>query len=1483
MPYHLHSHPVQSPTMRPLPPLSLPLLLLPLLLLLSPSPCTSTSSTPLTLTGVADPHSYLGLTSLASAYQLLSPSTRITILPPPTLPYSSYASVLDQSVDFMSTTTLSLLSILPPPPILQPAYTLSALVPVYRLDSIPDTSPPLILSPSTLALIYMGNITHWNDSRLTALNPLNTLPSLPITVITEGAGGELSFAFTHALLNLYPPFAAVVPHAMQPAWPISSYAAWRPAFGVYTAVSAAVTLTNGAIGYTSYPTALHTAASIASLLTPAGTVVAPSPTSALLGAVEGIAQLSEKTPAFLDDGHGLTSTTLTNALGKQAWPMLLSSFFAFSLNATGTDCAHRALLFSFLSFVYQSQLAVDIITASGYTTWMSASFSIDTTIISIQQALLCDAATGEERARGVGKEAAVEATALGLLSSAPAPLTFTVSGDARFSSILPLLLNLFSTTQDSTASATRLSFTYTSPPAHNATAAVTALQAGDVDVAFIVLEELTTQGAQMVQEGVGEGGGYVLLPLFLYSVSALYSPQVGVNVSLPSSLTIDPATLAALFVRNITDWHDPALAHLNLSLPSSLLPVSMVAACDPVYGAYSLRNWLSFLAPYAPALLPLLSTPSSPLLLPCSSPSTLPYTTPEVTTEASTPSITRNLPGAVSFSISTSTPSTPIFSITFPPTSHSSSTSSPSSSPPLTPTTSSMLACLDAFDPSTLTIDTMLSANSSCYHFTRTVYALIPSSYTDTNADACADQRRLLQLLLWLASSSSLDPGLASSLFLRTSQSPAIQQAVTTALQGVQCIDPTTGDADTILTSLPVVWQLSRSVTAIGVALSSLALVATFAALTLTLVYRAHPAMRSGGSPLFLALTLLGLLLFFLGSLLLSLPPSAASCSAVAWAVSLGFMLTFAPLFAKAYRVYRIYGGTKLTVVKISNRRLAVLIAGLVAVELILLAVWQGVTPLQPLTITRTSGYPPRAHDYTQCSVDSGGGGMTLFVLLCCVHGVLLLWGALMSFSTRRVSEAFSESAGIAWSIYNVVLSAGVLVPVVLVIDAVGDTVVLLLTLGLLYIGAFTLTTIFLPRLTSLRSPPTTHTRHDADSGARESHAGFSFLSMASFTSGKALTAYLRALEQQVADAKTRYVRIKQGDRDGWRAGGGKGGTTAGPGKRVSTGGSPVPRHASPTQERVVSTTSMKPKPSVSYNTQNAISWTGTALLSNGRASLMTGDVGGGGGMGRTVGSSSRVSVGDVAGAMASTSQIVKRAMTGGDVDEEKEGGVGSAGGGGRSQRSVGESASAGVKMSPSSEAVRRGTSGGRGSVSAKVAPMTLPMTKSQSSMRLSSREGEGEGVEEGVEEAADKVQGEVQAGLGVRMPGGLEVPAAKVDQLEVTDLSARPHVKGEDHEAGEGTRAGGAVVQQPARLSVAGKAAPIQMLPVTAQTAAVQAVVEELGGEGEERKAAAAEAVGDGADAAAEHADAAVEVKASEESARSSQRSTGGLSEELL
>jgi hypothetical protein len=225
--------------------------------------------------------------------------------------------------------------------------------------------------------------------------------------------------------------------------------------------------------------------------------------------------------------------------------------------------------------------------------------------------------------------------------------------------------------------------------------------------------------------------------------------------------------------------------------------------------------------------------------------------------------------------------------------------------------------------------------------------------------------------------------------------------------------------------------------------------------------------------------------------------------------------------------LYQIFTRKKLSVVKIHNRQLLVMVLAQVVGDAVLLTVWQVLSPMQPYTAVQNVGSNPVVvHDYTQCGVS--GTGAQLFAVVCILKGLLLLFGALMAFSVRKVTSSFNESNSIALAIYNVVFSVGVVVPIALVIGAVGDVLVLLQLFLLLWVTWFALITLTVPKLLLL-----VNTREAEDlrgsTGEPQSTSAFGFASLTGFPTRPLLLQYVLALKEHLHAAEGKLNQWKEG------------------------------------------------------------------------------------------------------------------------------------------------------------------------------------------------------------------------------------------------------------------------------------------------------------------------------------------------------------------
>ena len=77
----------------------------------------------------------------------------------------------------------------------------------------------LRLTGPVLAEIFLGQITHWNDPAITALNPGITLPPAPITVVHRSDGSGTTYIFSNYLSSVDPAWAAKVGTGKTLNWP----------------------------------------------------------------------------------------------------------------------------------------------------------------------------------------------------------------------------------------------------------------------------------------------------------------------------------------------------------------------------------------------------------------------------------------------------------------------------------------------------------------------------------------------------------------------------------------------------------------------------------------------------------------------------------------------------------------------------------------------------------------------------------------------------------------------------------------------------------------------------------------------------------------------------------------------------------------------------------------------------------------------------------------------------------------------------------------------------------------------------------------------------------------------------------------------------------------------------------------------------------------------------------------------------------------
>jgi phosphate transport system substrate-binding protein len=210
---------------------------------------------------------------------------------------------------------------------------IGGVVPVVNVKGVAPGA--LVLDGATIAAIYMGEITKWDDARIKKLNPKVALPATTIAPVYRSDGSGTNFLFSDYLSKASPKFQSSVGAATSVQWPVGIGAKGNEGVANMTRQ------TDGAIGYVEYAYAKQTAMAYADLVNPAGQPVAPS------------AESFQAAAANADWGHAEGYyLILTNQAGAKSWPITGASFIL--LYATPPDATATGSALKFFDWAYKN-------------------------------------------------------------------------------------------------------------------------------------------------------------------------------------------------------------------------------------------------------------------------------------------------------------------------------------------------------------------------------------------------------------------------------------------------------------------------------------------------------------------------------------------------------------------------------------------------------------------------------------------------------------------------------------------------------------------------------------------------------------------------------------------------------------------------------------------------------------------------------------------------------------------------------------------------------------------------------------------------------------------------------------------------------------------------------------------------------------------------------------------------------------------------
>jgi len=210
---------------------------------------------------------------------------------------------------------------------------IGGVVPVVNIKGVKGGQ--LTLDGATVASIYMGEITKWNDAKIKKLNPKLTLPATDIAPVYRSDGSGTNFLFTDYLSKSSATFKEKIGANASVQWPTGIGAKGNEGVANMT------TQTDGAIGYVEYAYAKQNNMAFALLVNKGGKAVSPSAES--FQAAASSADWKNAPGYYL---------ILTDQPGAASWPITGASFIL--VYATPPNPAETGEALKFFDWAYKN-------------------------------------------------------------------------------------------------------------------------------------------------------------------------------------------------------------------------------------------------------------------------------------------------------------------------------------------------------------------------------------------------------------------------------------------------------------------------------------------------------------------------------------------------------------------------------------------------------------------------------------------------------------------------------------------------------------------------------------------------------------------------------------------------------------------------------------------------------------------------------------------------------------------------------------------------------------------------------------------------------------------------------------------------------------------------------------------------------------------------------------------------------------------------
>ena len=208
---------------------------------------------------------------------------------------------------------------------------MGGIVPVVNVEGVKPGD--LVIDGPTLAGIFMGTITKWNDPAIAKLNPNAKLSDAAIAVVHRSDGSGTTFNFTNYLSKVSADWKSKVGENSAVEWPVGIGAKGNEG------VANNVANTKGSIGYVEYAYAKQNNLTYTKMVNKDGKTVAP--TAPAFAAAAGNADWANAKGFY---------QILTDQPGAESWPLTAATFILMHKEPADAAASQQAVSFFLWAF-----------------------------------------------------------------------------------------------------------------------------------------------------------------------------------------------------------------------------------------------------------------------------------------------------------------------------------------------------------------------------------------------------------------------------------------------------------------------------------------------------------------------------------------------------------------------------------------------------------------------------------------------------------------------------------------------------------------------------------------------------------------------------------------------------------------------------------------------------------------------------------------------------------------------------------------------------------------------------------------------------------------------------------------------------------------------------------------------------------------------------------------------------------------------------